>query len=316
LQGYIVRRLLQGLLVLFIASILIFVTVRILPGDPVLTRSGATNIWSEEMAKEMRHKFGLDKPIPLQYLEWMGGALRGDFGYSFFNQYSVTELVQRKLPATLELTIASVLAALIIALPLGIIAALRQNTIVDYIISGFVTIGMALPGFWLGIMLMAIFSVQLRWVPSGGYIPFTEDPIANLRLLFLPAATLAIIFAAPIMRFLRSGLLEVLRQDYIRTARGKGLVENRVIVGHALKNALIPTVTILGIIVSSLLGGVVMIEWVFTWPGLGWIAVDAIYKRDYSIVQTVTLLITLMVVVVNLLVDVSYAMLDPRIRYR
>ena len=316
MQGYIVRRLLQGLLVLFIASILIFVTVRILPGDPVLTRSGATNIWSEEMAKEMRHKFGLDKPIPLQYLEWMGGALRGDFGYSFFNQYSVTELVQRKLPATLELTIASVLAALIIALPLGIIAALRQNTIVDYIISGFVTIGMALPGFWLGIMLMAIFSVQLRWVPSGGYIPFTEDPIANLRLLFLPAATLAIIFAAPIMRFLRSGLLEVLRQDYIRTARGKGLVENRVIVGHALKNALIPTVTILGIIVSSLLGGVVMIEWVFTWPGLGWIAVDAIYKRDYSIVQTVTLLITLMVVVVNLLVDVSYAMLDPRIRYR
>jgi peptide/nickel transport system permease protein len=316
LQGYIIRRLVQGLLVLFIASIIIFVTVRILPGDPVLTRAGATNVWSEEMAREMRHKYGLDKPIYVQYLDWMGGAIRGDFGVSFFNQFSVTELVARKLPATLELTLASIFLATLVALPLGIVAALKQNTWIDYLISGFVTIGMSLPGFWLGIILMSIFSVRLRWVPTGGYVPITQDFFQNLRLLFLPTITLAIIFAAPIMRFLRSGLLEVLRQDYIRTARSKGLMERVVIVRHALKNALISTITILGIIVGSLLAGVVMIEWVFTWPGIGWLVVDAIYKRDYSIVQTVTLLITVMVVAVNLLVDISYALLDPRIRYR
>ena len=315
MQRYIIRRLLQGLLVLFIASIIIFVSVRILPGDPIMTRMGATNVWSEEMAKELRHKYGLDKPMLVQYLNWMGGVFRGDFGVSFFNQFSVTELVQRKLPATLELTIVSVLASLIIALPLGVIAALKQNSWIDYIISGFVTIGMSLPGFWLGIMLMVIFAVRLRWLPSSGYTPFLEDPLENLQLLILPASTLAIIFAAPIMRFLRSGLLEVLRQDYVRTARSKGLVERAVIYRHALKNALIPTVTILGIIVGSLLGGVIVIEWVFTWPGIGWLVVDAIYKRDYSIVQTVTLLITVMVILVNLLVDVSYAFLDPRIRY-
>jgi peptide/nickel transport system permease protein len=307
---------LQGLLVLFIASIIIFVSVRILPGDPIMTRMGATNVWSEEMAKELRHKYGLDKPMFIQYLNWMGGVFRGDFGVSFFNQFSVTELVQRKLPATLELTIVSVLASIIIALPLGVIAALKQNSWIDYIISGFVTIGMSLPGFWLGIMLMVVFAVRLRWLPSSGYTPFLENPGENLKLLILPASTLAIIFAAPIMRFLRSGLLEVLRQDYVRTARGKGLAEQVVIFRHALKNALIPTVTILGIIVGSLLGGVVVIEWVFTWPGIGWLVVDAIYKRDYSIVQTVTLLITVMVILVNLLVDVSYAFLDPRIRYR
>lgn len=316
MQGYIIRRLLQGLLILFIASIVIFVTVRVLPGDPILTRSGATNIWSEEMAAAMRHKFGLDKPIYRQYLDWMGGAFRGDFGYSFFNQFSVTELVQRKLPATLELTFVSVLAALVIAIPLGIIAAVKQNSWIDFLITGFVTVGMSIPGFWLGIMLMVIFSVELRWLPTGGYVPFTQNPALNLKQLILPAATLAIIFAAPIMRFLRSGLLEVLRQDYIRTARGKGLNEQAVLFRHALRNGLIPTVTILGIIVSSLLAGVVIIEWVFSWPGIGWLVVDAIYKRDYSIVQTVTLLITMMVVLVNLVVDISYALLDPRIRYR
>lgn len=303
-------------MILFIASIVIFVTVRVLPGDPILTRSGATNIWSEEMAAAMRHKFGLDKPIYRQYLDWMGGAFRGDFGYSFFNQFSVTELVQRKLPATLELTFVSVLAALVIAIPLGIIAAVKQNSWIDFLITGFVTVGMSIPGFWLGIMLMVIFSVELRWLPTGGYVPFTQNPALNLKQLILPAATLAIIFAAPIMRFLRSGLLEVLRQDYIRTARGKGLNEQAVLFRHALRNGLIPTVTILGIIVSSLLAGVVIIEWVFSWPGIGWLVVDAIYKRDYSIVQTVTLLITMMVVLVNLVVDISYALLDPRIRYR
>ena len=316
MQTYIIRRLLQGVLVLFIASIIIFVTIRILPGDPILTRSGATNVWSEEMAQAMRRELGLDKPIYIQYINWMGGALRGDFGVSFFNQFAVTELIQRKLMATVQLTLASMILALIISIPAGIIAALKSNTWIDYSITAFVTVGMSIPGFWLGIVLVVIFAVRLKWLPSSGYVPFTDDPLMNLRLLILPASTLAIILAAPIMRFLRSSLLEVMRQDYVRTARSKGLAEQAVLFGHALKNALIPTVTILGIIIGNLLAGIVIIEWVFTWPGIGWLAVDSIYKRDYSVIQTVTLLITVGVVLVNLLVDITYAYLDPRIHYQ
>lgn len=315
MQTYLLRRLLQGGLVLLITSAIIFVTIRILPGDPILTRQGATNVWSEEMARELRHKYGLDKPIYEQYLDWVSGALRGDFGISFFNQFSVTELIQRKVGATIELSLAALLFALLIGVPAGILAAVKSNTWVDYLISGVVTIGISTPGFWLGIMLAVIFAVELKWLPPSGYVPLNENPAENLRLLILPTATLAIILAAPVMRFLRAGLLEVLRQDYVRTARGKGLPESLVLLRHALKNALIPTVTILGIIVGNLLAGVVIIEWVFSWPGIGWLAVDSIFKRDYSIVQTVTLLITLGVILVNLLVDFAYAFLDPRIRY-
>ena len=316
MQTYIIRRLLQGVLVLFVASIIIFVTIRILPGDPILTRAGATNVWSEEMAQAMRRELGLDKPIYIQYINWMSGALRGDFGVSFFNQFAVTELIQRKLMATLQLTLAAIILALIISIPAGIIAAVKSNTWIDYSITAFVTIGMSIPGFWLGILLVVIFAVRLKWLPPSGYIPFTEDPLMNIRLLILPASTLAIILAAPIMRFLRSSLLEVMRQDYVRTARGKGLAEQAVLFGHAMKNALIPTITILGIIIGNLLAGIVIIEWVFTWPGIGWLAVDSIYKRDYSVIQTVTLLITVGVVLVNLLVDITYAYLDPRIHYQ
>ncbi len=315
MQTYIFQRLLQAVLVLVLASMMIFAAIRVLPGDPVLTRQGATNVWSEEMAREMRHKFGLDKPLYIQYVDWMAGALRGDFGISYFNQFSVTELVERKVFATVELSLAALLLSLLIAIPAGIIAAIKQNTWIDYAISAFVTVGMSLPGFWLGIMLVMLLAVWLRWLPASGYVPLGDNPLMNLRLLIMPASTLAIILAAPIMRFLRSGLLEVLRQDYVRTARSKGLREQIVLMRHALKNALIPTVTILGIIVGNLLGGVVLIEWVFNWPGIGYLAVDSIYKRDYSIVQTVTLLITLGVILVNLAVDISYALLDPRIRY-
>ena len=264
----------------------------------------------------MRRELGLDKPIYIQYINWMSGALRGDFGVSFFNQFAVTELIQRKLMATVQLTLASMILALIISVPAGIIAALKSNTWIDYSITAFVTVGMSIPGFWLGILLVVIFAVRLKWLPSSGYVPFTEDPLMNIRLLILPASTLAIILAAPIMRFLRSSLLEVMRQDYVRTARGKGLAEQSVLFGHAMKNALIPTITILGIIIGNLLAGIVIIEWVFTWPGIGWLAVDSIYKRDYSVIQTVTLLITVGVVFVNLLVDVTYAYLDPRIHYQ
>lgn len=312
---YIIRRLFQGLLVLILTSMIIFAVVRVLPGDPVLTRQGATNIWSEEMAKEMRAKFGLDKPIHIQYIRWIGGALRGDFGISYFNQFSVTELLRRKIWATIELSIAALLLSLVIAIPTGILAAVKHNTWIDYLTSAFVTVGISLPSFWLGILLVIIFSVWLKILPSSGYVPLNENPLLNLRLLILPASTLAIILAAPTMRFLRSSLLEVLQQDFIRTARSKGLAERAVLFRHAMRNALIPTVTILGIIIGNLIAGVVLVEWVFSWPGIGWLAVDSVYKRDYSIVQTVTLFITMGIILVNLAVDLTYAYLDPRIRF-
>jgi peptide/nickel transport system permease protein len=310
------RRLLQGLIVLFITSIIIFVAIRILPGDPILTKAGATNVWSEEMAREQRAKFGLDKPIPEQYIAWLTNALRGDFGISYFNQFSVTELIQRKLLATVELSLAALAVGLLVGLPAGVIAALKSNSWIDYLVSGVVTIGISIPGFWLGIMLVVLFAVLLKWLPPSGYVPIEQDPAQNLKFLILPALTLAIILAAPIMRFLRASLLEVLNQDYIRTARSKGLTEKRIVGGHAFRNALIPTVTILGIIVGNLIAGVVIIEWVFSWPGIGWLAVDSIFKRDYAVVQAVTLLITIGVILVNLLVDVTYGFLDPRIRYQ
>lgn len=316
MQTYFIRRLLQGLLVLAVTSIIIFVTIRILPGDPILTKSGATNVWSEEMAAEQRHKFGLDKPVPVQYVDWLLNAFRGDFGISYFNQFSVTELIQRKWLATVELALTALVLAILVGVPSGVLAALKSNSWIDYLVSSVVTIGISIPGFWLGIMLVILFAVELKWLPPSGYIPINENPQANLRFLILPALTLAIILAAPIMRFLRAGLLEVLNQDYIRTARGKGLTENRIIVGHAFRNALIPTITILGIIIGNLIAGVVIIEWVFSWPGIGWLAVDSIFKRDYAVVQAVTLLITFGIIIVNLFVDMAYGFLDPRIRYR
>lgn len=268
------------------------------------------------MARELRHKYGLDKPIYEQYTDWLTSALRGDLGVAYFNQFSVTELIERKLFATVELSVVALILALVIGVPAGIIAALKNNTWLDYVISAVVAIGISIPGFWLGIMFVILFAVQLKWLPSSGYVPFADDPTGNLKFLLMPALTLAIILAAPVMRFLRSGLLEVLQQDYIRTARSKGLGERQIVVRHALKNALIPTVTILGIIVGNLLAGIVVIEWVFNWPGIGSLVVDSIAKRDYGVVQSVVLLITLGVLLVNLLVDVSYAVLDPRIRYQ
>lgn len=316
MQTYIIRRLLQGLLVLAVTSVIIFVAIRILPGDPILTHQGATNVWNEEMAQELRHKFGLDKPVYLQYVDWLTGAFRGDFGVSYFNQFSVTELIQRKWLATVELALAALVVAVLVGVPAGVLAALKSNTWIDYLVSSVVTIGISIPGFWLGIMLVVLFAVELKWLPPSGYIPINENPQNNLRFLLLPALTLAIILAAPIMRFLRASLLEVLNQDYIRTARSKGLTEKRIIIAHAARNALIPTVTILGIIIANLMAGVVIIEWVFSWPGIGWLAVDSIFKRDYAVVQAVSLLITFGVVLINLLVDLTYGFLDPRIRYR
>ncbi len=268
-----------------------------------------------QLMETLKHQMGLDRPIPERYAIWVWHALQGDFGVSYITQNSVAGLIAQKLPATLELTVLSLALALLVALPAGILAALRPNSWLDLAVTGFVTMGLAIPGFWLGMMLMIFFAVQIGWLPAVGYTPLTENPGDNLRHVVMPAVTLAIILAAPVMRFLRSSLLDVLGQEYITTARAKGLAQAVVISRHALANALIPTITVIGLQFANLLSGVVIIEWLFAWPGMGWLTVDAVQNRDYSVVQASVILMATGFVLVNLVVDVLYAVFDPRIRY-
>jgi peptide/nickel transport system permease protein len=315
-RRYLIRRLLQGIPVLFVVSLLVFLVLNLLPGDPVMARQGAfMDANYAQLIATLKSQMGLDRPIPERYAIWVWHALQGDFGVSYITQNSVAGLIGQKLPATLELTVLSLVLALLVALPAGILAALRPNSWLDLAVTGFVTMGLAIPGFWLGMMLMILFAVQIGWLPAVGYAPLTENPGDNLRHVVLPAVTLAIILAAPVMRFLRSSLLEVLGQEYITTARSKGLAPALVISRHALANALIPTITVIGLQFANLLSGVVIIEWLFAWPGMGWLTVDAVQNRDYSVVQASVILMATGFVLVNLVVDVLYAVFDPRIRY-
>jgi peptide/nickel transport system permease protein len=316
MRRYLIRRLLQGIPVLFVVSVLVFLVLNLLPGDPVMARQGAfMDANYTQLMDTLKHQMGLDRPIPERYAIWVWHALQGDFGVSYITQNSVAELIAQKLPATLELTVLSLVIALLVAIPAGILAALRPNSWLDLTVTGFVTMGLAIPGFWLGMMLMILFAVQLGLVPAVGYAPLTENLGDNLRHIVLPAVTLAVILAAPVMRFLRSSLLEVLGQEYITTARSKGLARAVVVSRHALRNALIPTITVIGLQFANLLSGVVIIEWLFAWPGMGWLTVDAVQNRDYSVVQASVILMATGFVLVNLVVDVLYAVFDPRIRY-
>ncbi len=315
MQTYVIRRLLQSIVVIILVSMVIFASLHLLPGDPFLAKQGIQiGLTGEDIAK-LRAAAGLDKPVYLQYVIWAGNALRGDFGVSYYDQVEVSSLIALRLPATLQLTVFAMTFALLIAIPLGIAAANRQNTIVDYIVTAIGTIGMSVPSFWLGIMLILVFSVQLGWLPAVGYVPFFDDPVTNLKHIVLPCVTLGLVLIAPTMRFLRSSILEVKRQDYVQTAHAKGLSERNVVFGHILKNAMIPTLTVVGLQMGYLLGGSVVIEWVFGYPGLGQLVIDAIRLRDYGVVQATVMLFATGFVLINLLVDILYGALDPRIRY-
>jgi peptide/nickel transport system permease protein len=313
--NFMLHRTVQSLPILLLVSVLVFGALHIVPGDPILARQGQSTRLTEEELDQLRAQVGLDKPLYEQYVRWVVDALRGDLGLSYNNQRPVSELVRLRFPATFELAILSLTIAMLIAIPVGILSAVRRNSLLDYFSTGFVTVGIALPGFWLGIMMILLFSVRLDWLPAVGYVPFREDPIQNLKHAAMPSLTLGFLLAAPTMRFLRSSMLEVIRQDYVQTARAKGLAERAVITGHAMKNALIPTITIVGLQLGHLLGGAVIIEWVYGWPGLGELTVDAIKMRDYSVVQATVFLFAAGFVVVNLLVDLLYGALDPRIRH-
>lgn len=311
---YVARRVGAAVVVVALTSVLIFVVLRVIPGDPVITRLGATTGNDPHTVVLLRHELGLDKSIPQQYFDWISRAVRGDLGKSYFSQYPVSTLIGQRLMPTIELTFVSLLFALMIALPAGLVTGMRPNSIWDRLLAACVTAGMAFPPFLLALVLISIFSVRLGLLPTRGYVPLTRDPIGNLRTVMLPALTLGIIAAAPILRFLRASLLEMLSASFTRTAEGKGLNRRQVVMKHALPNALIPTVTILGLIAGYTLGGVVIVEYVFGWQGLGALAIEAVFNRDYGVLQGVVLLVAALFMGINLAVDLLYGVIDPRLR--
>ena len=312
---YIIRRVLQAIPVLWVVVVIVFLLLRLSPGDPATAMLGNIPGVTKEIIDQVRSELGIDKPLVIQYVNWQMDLLRGDFGQSYYNKVPVTTLIAQRLPKSIELAVVALAIALPFSLGAGILAAVKRGTWIDHAATGFVTAGIAIPGFWLAIMLVLLFSVQLEWLPSSGYVSFLEDPVGHIRILILPALTLAILVAAPSMRFLRSSMLEVMGEDYIRTARAKGLGQWVVVNRHAVKNALIPTVTFVGLQFASLLAGTILIEWVFGWTGIGWLIVNAIHAQDYLVVQGGVIVMAFFFVVVNLAVDILYAVLDPRIRY-
>jgi peptide/nickel transport system permease protein len=310
---YAGRRLLAAIPVLLLVSALSFAIVWIVPGDVAAEMAGPTAT-AEEMAR-LRERLGLDKPWFEQVVGWYGALLRGDLGESILLRQGVASAILSRLPVTLSLTFLSLAIALVLGVALGVFAAVRAGRAADRAAMGAALVGFSLPDFWLGLVLVWLFAVQLGWLPTGGYVPFTDSPLGWLRSLAMPAAALALTQVGLFARMTRAAMLEVLRQDYVRTARAKGLPARMVIGKHALLNALIPVVTVAGIATGVLLGGAVVIEQVFALPGVGRLIVGAILRRDYPVIQGGLLLTATIFVVVNLVVDLLYAALDPRIRH-
>jgi peptide/nickel transport system permease protein len=308
---YLVRRLIMALLTLWLVTLVTFLVLRVIPGNPATIIVGTEG--SAEAIAAIERQLGLDRPLPAQYLEWLGSVLRGDLGVSFRYNRPVRELIWERLPVTLSLTALAAAIALSAAVPLGMWAATRHNSLVDYVILVFAQLGLAVPFFWLGILAILFFGLHLKWLPTGGYVAWSADPWAAIRHLALPAATLAIALVAALTRMTRASMLDVLHQDYIRTARAKGLPLRRVYAGHAMKNALLPVVTVAGLQIANLLAGSIIVEQVFSLPGLGRLVLFAVGNRDWPLIQGLVLFIATLVVVINLLVDLLYRYLDPRI---
>jgi peptide/nickel transport system permease protein len=310
---YLIRRLLGLIPVLFVISVVTFLTTALVPGDAASVILGPTA--TPERAAQVRKRFGLDQPLPVRYVKWMGQVLQGDLGNSILNRQSVTSLLGSALRVTLEQIVLAMLLASTIALVVGVAAAALRGTWIDSALMGFALIGTSVPTFWLGLVLIYVFSVRWKLLPPSGFVPFFEDPAANLRSMVLPSLALAVWLAGPLARFVRSSLIEVLRTQFVTTARAKGLSERRVMRGHALKNALIPTMTFAGLQIGGLLGGAIVTEIVFSLPGTGSLALSGIQNRDFPVVQGVVLVVACGYVLINIAVDMGYVLLDPRIRF-
>lgn len=311
--GYLLRRILSTLPVLAVVAVFVFLMLRLTPSDPAAIIAG--DYASTEQIEGIRERLGLNEPIIKQFFIWIGGVLQGDFGESFFYKKQVAELIGERLEPTLSLSVLTILLVLVVAVPLGVIAAHKHGTWIDRMVMGFSVLGFSIPVFVVGYILIYVFAITLEWLPVQGYQRISDGVGGWLLRLILPAMTLSVVFIAFIARMTRTSVLEVLNEDYIRTARAKGQTEIKVLIRHALANAAVPILTIIGLTVAILIGGVVVTESVYTLPGLGLLTVDAVLARDYPTIQAVILLFSFAYVLINLMVDVAYTFLDPRIRY-
>ncbi|WP_395709059.1 ABC transporter permease [Reyranella sp.] len=318
MQAYIVRRLLALVPTLFFASVIVFVTVRLIPGDIIDLMLSQNDIAAAKMGREQLEKaLGLDQPMWLQYGRWIGGILlEGNFGKSLWQSTPVAEQLMARLPITFELGAMALIVGLMVAIPIGVYSAVRQDSGGDYVARSFSILMLAVPSFWIGTMVMVFPSIWWGWSPPIQFVAFSKDPLANLSQMVIPAIILGLALSALTMRLTRTMMLEVLRQDYIRTAWAKGLGEKLVVARHALRNALIPVVTLIGLQAPLLIGGAVIMEQIFVIPGMGLLLLDAVSQRDYPVITGVFLIVGVAVMIINLLVDLSYGLLDPKVRYR
>jgi peptide/nickel transport system permease protein len=296
------------------SSIVIFCLLRVIPGDPTITKLGAIEGVDPRTLRAVRHQLGLDRSIPDQYVRWIWGIFHGNFGRSYYSQFPVTTLISERIGATVELAIVALLLALLIVVPAATLSLIWRSRTLDGALSAVTAIGLATPAFVIGIVLIVVFGEKLKWLPMRGYVPFTHDPVESLKGVLLPAITLSIVVAAPIMRVLRASLADVGSAPFIRTATGKGLQRHDVVLRHQLPNAAIPALTTIGIVTGGLLGGAVITEYVFARPGLGTLMVDSVYQRDYAVLQALVLLAAAVFILTSLAVDLLYGAIDPRLR--
>jgi peptide/nickel transport system permease protein len=311
-RGFFLRKAGAALIVVFLASIVVFAGTRALPGDPALVLAGEDR--SPQALADIRTKFGLDDPLPVQYAAWLTHALTGDFGESRRAGISVGSTIVDRIPITLELALLSIFVALLLGIPAGVIAAVKRGSAADYASGMLSLVGLSIPHFWLGLLLILLFAVKLQVLPASGYVPFVEDPVENLRRMIMPALVLGTGVSAVVMRQMRSAMLDSLTADYVRTARAKGLSEREVIVGHAMRNSLLTVVTVVGLSLGALISGAVITEQIFVIPGFGRLTIEAVRQRDYALIQGVVFIAAAGYVIINLLVDVLYSYLNPRIR--
>lgn len=311
---YVIKRILQMIPAVLVISFVVFMIINLIPGDPATNLAGANA--SEAQLQALTVKFGLDKPLLHRYFIWLGNFLKGDLGNAIISDQPVLEMIGSRLGATVELTIVATIFSIVISLPLGVVSAMKPNGVIDRVSTMFSAIFFAVPGFWLGILLILLVSVVLGLLPASGRVAFSSDPIGHIRSIVLPMLTISLGMAARTIRYTRASLMDVLSQDYITTAKARGVPKEKVAYRHALRNALIPVVTIVGLQMGDLFGGAIVVEQIFAWPGIGRLVIQAISWRDYNLLQGTVLYIVLVFMVVNLLVDILNAMVDPRIRLK
>lgn len=314
MAAYVLNRVVQTIPVLFLATIAAFLVLRLIPGDPAADLAGENA--TPEDVRAIRRQLGLTNSLPEQYVRWLGDLVQGDFGKSFRNGLPVRRLQGQAFPPTIELAVFAYAFAIAVGIPLGVLAGVRRRSGWDWLLSGYTTVAVGIPSFLAGIILLWIFAVKLNWLPAFGRVSFIDDPVDSLRHLILPAVSLGLPISAVLARYTRTTISDVIGQDFIRTARAKGLRERNVVVRHALRNSLIPVITIMALQIGAVMAGAVVVEQVFTRPGVGRLMLDAILNRDYLVVQSTLVILVVVFVIVNLLADVAYGLLDPRVRYQ